>query len=165
MKPLLKLRKFAEKRPDLAKARVLTLTLGYRYLVAAGKAAENRFVFEASPRFPLPGRVLLTDRNRGELRFVAGNFSWRYRNRLTLERSISVKSYSFSPYLRGEGFYDSNYNKWSATASSAGGIFPIGKHAELEPYFQHQNQTVYTPNRQIETFGLKLSLYFREERR
>lgn len=164
VRPLLRLRKFVERRPDLSKLRVLTLTMGYRYLVSSGNAAENRFVFEASPRFPFAAKILLTDRNRSELRIIAGSFSWRYRNRLTLERPMSTRSYSFSPYIRGEGYYDSKYDKWSATTLSAGAIFPIRKHAELEPYYEHQNQSGCRPNQQAETLGLKLSLYFRQQK-
>lgn len=160
VRPLLRLRKFVEQRPDLSQLRALTLTMGYRYLVSPGKAAENRFVFEASPRFPFSGKILLEDRNRSELRFIAGSFFWRYRNRVTLERPLSVHLYSFSPYVRSEGFYDSRYGKWSATTLSAGAIFPIKRRAEVEPYYQHQNQSGCTPNQQAETFGLKLSLYF-----
>jgi hypothetical protein len=162
VKPLLTLRRLAEKQPDLAKSRVPTLTIGYRYFFSPGAAQENenRVVLEASPRLPVFWKVLLTERNRGQLRVIAGKFSWRYRNRLTLERAIRVSSHSFSPFLRGEGFYDSNYEKWSATALSAGAIFPVKKHIELEPCLQHQNQTASIPNRHVETLGVKFSLYF-----
>jgi hypothetical protein len=163
MKPLFRWSALAEPGSGPAKAGTVTFTMGYRYLISAGDVTENRIVLEASPKFPSIAKIVVSDRNRGELRFIAGAFSWCYRNRLTLGRAISVHSYSFSPYLRGEGFYDSKYEKWSTIALSAGAIFAIGKRGELEPYFQHQNQTGCTPNQQIETLGLKLSLYFHRE--
>ncbi|MBZ5697451.1 MAG: DUF2490 domain-containing protein [Acidobacteriia bacterium] len=160
LKPLLKLRQLTERQPDKFKSRTLNLTIGYRYLQSAGNVTENRIVLEASPRFPLVWKILVTDRNRGELRWINGGTSWRYRNRLTMEREVSVGSYAFTPYIRGEGYFDSNFNKWSATALIAGIVFPFKKHFELEPTFQHMNQTGGRANQQVETLGLTLSMYF-----
>jgi len=70
----------------------------------------------------LYGRLLATDRNLNELRFISGEFSWRYRNRLTFERPVPAWSYTFFPYLRGEGYYSSRFNKWNETSLSAGAI-------------------------------------------
>ncbi|HEY5176378.1 MAG TPA: DUF2490 domain-containing protein [Terriglobales bacterium] len=160
LKPLLRLRTAAGQQPDQSKLRTLTLSMGYRYFTSVGTAPENRIVLEASPRFPLAWKIVLTDRNRGDLRMIAGNFSWRYRNRLSVERAVFIHSYAFTPYLRAEAYYDSHYSKWSATLLTAGVSFPIKKHTELEPYYQHLNQTGRTPNQQLENIGLKLNLYF-----
>lgn len=160
VKPLLKLRAAAGQQPDRAKLRTLTLSVGYRYFTSAATAPENRIVMEASPRFPLPWKIVLTDRNRGDLRMIGGDFSWRYRNRLSVERAVLLHSYAFTPYLRAEAYYDSHYSKWSATLLTAGASFPIKKHTELEPYYQHFNQTGCMPNQQTENIGLKLNLYF-----
>lgn len=160
VRPLLKLRTAAGQPPDRAKLRTLTLSVGYRYFTSAATAPENRILLEASPRFPLAWKIVLTDRSRGDLRMIAGDFSWRYRNRLSVERAVFLHSYAFTPYLRAEAYYDSHYSKWSATLLTAGASFPIKKHTELEPYYQHFNQTGCTPNQQLENIGLKLDLYF-----
>lgn len=160
VKPLLRLRTTAGQQPDRAKLRTLTLCVGYRYFTSAATPPENRIVMEASPRFPLPWKIVLTDRNRGDLRMIGGDFSWRYRNRLSVERTVFIHSYAFTPYARAEADYDSHYSKWSATLLTAGASFPIKKHTELEPYYQHFNQTGCTPNQQTENIGLKLNLYF-----
>ncbi|MGA3055792.1 MAG: DUF2490 domain-containing protein [Candidatus Korobacteraceae bacterium] len=160
VKPLVRLRAAVGEQPDRAKLRTLTLSVGYRYFTLAGTAPENRIVMEASPRFPLAWKIVLTDRNRGDLRMIAGDFSWRYRNRLSVERAVPIHSYAFTPYARAEAYYDSYYGKWSATLLTAGASFPIKKHTELEPYYQHFNQTGCTPNQQLENIGLKLNLYF-----
>ena len=60
-------------------------------------------MIEASPRFPLPWKIVLTDRNRGDLRMIAGDFSWRYRNRLSVERAVFIHSYAFTPYAPCRG--------------------------------------------------------------
>jgi hypothetical protein len=38
--------------------------------------------------------------------------------------------------------------------------FPIGKHLEFKPYYEHQNNTGKSPNRQLNQLGLILNLYF-----
>jgi hypothetical protein len=38
--------------------------------------------------------------------------------------------------------------------------FPIRKHTEIEPYYEHQNDTSKSPNRQINALGFALNLYF-----
>jgi hypothetical protein len=115
---------------------------------------------EATPRYPLVGGALITDRNRADLRFIEGKFSWRYRNRLTVERTLTSGRIHFTPYARAEAYYDSNYNKFSRVALDAGTIFPVGEHMELEGYYEHQNDTGKSPNRQVNALGAVLTFYF-----
>src|SRR5262249_4338940 len=74
---------------DAAKGNWLTLRVGYEYFVNEGKPDENRVHVGITSRFHLPKSVLLSNRNRFEFRFINGVYSWRYRCRLTLERSFS----------------------------------------------------------------------------
>lgn len=159
-KPLFKANKGVIFQPDPSKSRPLLLRLGYRYLPSTTGPTEHRGVLEATGRYPLKSGFLFSDRNRADLRFINGEFSWRYRNRLTVERTVSILSYHFSPYVRGEVYWDSNYGKWSRTSETVGAAFPIRKHAEIEPYYEHQNDTSKSPNRQINAMGLALNLYF-----
>ncbi|WP_084080930.1 DUF2490 domain-containing protein [Edaphobacter aggregans] len=103
---------------------------------------------------------MLSDRNRADLRFIGGDFDWRYRNRLTAERTFSILSHHFTPYLRAEAYYDSNAEKWSRTAASVGSTFPIRRHSEIEAYYEHQNDTSTAPNRQVNALGIVLTMYF-----
>ena len=48
----------------------------------------------------------------------------------------------------------------SDTAIYAGCLFPIGKHVEFNPYYEHQNNTGKSPNQQLDQLGLMLNLYF-----
>jgi hypothetical protein len=36
----------------------------------------------------------------------------------------------------------------------------MGKHVELNPYYEHQNNTGKSPNQQLNQLGLILSLFF-----
>lgn len=146
---------------DDAKSRPLVMSVGYRYLPEAnGGAATNRLEPVVTSRFPVLTRALITDRNRFDLDWKNGDFTWRYRNRLQVEGPVPIGSYHLTPYASVEPFYQSQYRKWSETALYAGCIFPIRKHVQLDPYYEHQNQTGKKPNEQLNQFGFVLSLYF-----
>ena len=105
-------------------------------------------------------KILLTDRNRADLDWSKGQLNWRYRNKVTLERRVTIGSYHPAPYVAAEVYYLSQYQKWSTTALYAGSIFPAGKHVEFNAYYEHQNITSKRPNQQLNQAGLILGLYF-----
>jgi hypothetical protein len=92
-------------------------------------------------------------------------FTWRYRNKLQLERTFSVDSYHFIPYIAAEPYYVDQYHKWSTTALFAGSLFPVGKRVKFDPYFEYENNTGKKPNVQDYEFGLILDLYFSLEKK
>jgi hypothetical protein len=162
LKPLRKVNRLGLFRLDESKARFLMIRVGYRYVFPYGGDSpdENRVVVEATARYPLTHGVLVSDRNRMDLRSIGGTFSWRYRNRLTVEREFSVGRFRFSSYARGEIYYDSRYDKISRTALIAGSSFPITRHFELESYFEHQNDSGGSSNRTVNALGMVANLYF-----
>jgi hypothetical protein len=105
-KPLIKLKKVTEFDLDDSKSRLLVLETGYRYITAPDATPETRLIEAATSNFPLNGRFLLTDRNRFDLDWKNNIFSWRYRNRLTVEgtlRSTLITSSLMSrpnPFMR-----------------------------------------------------------------
>ena len=145
---------------DESKARPIIFSVGYRYLPTPDAPSENRFEPIVTFHYPLKGRVLLTDRNRADLDWKSGNFSWRYRNRVQFERSVRIHSYRLRPYVSAEFFYESEYEKWSTTAVYAGCLFRVGKHVGFDPYYEHQNNTGKSPNQQLNQLGLALNLFF-----
>ena len=96
--------------------------------------------------FPMKAALHLSDRNRADLDWKDGQFTWRYRNKLTLERTLSIYSYHLIPYIAAEPYYASQYGKWSTTALFAGCLFPVGKHVEFNTYYEHENNTGKRPN-------------------
>jgi WD40 repeat protein len=64
-----------------------------RYLPSPNKPTVNRLEPVATFHFPLMARILFTDRNRADLDWSNGSFTWRYRNRLTFERRLTIHSY------------------------------------------------------------------------
>src|ERR1039458_2143584 len=81
LKPLLHLKDIAAFDLDDSKSRPLVFSVGYRYLPQAnGAPATNRMEPVVTFRFPMKANFLLTDRNRADLDWKSGNFTWRYRS-------------------------------------------------------------------------------------
>jgi hypothetical protein len=161
LRPLRNAKRFGVIPLDESKHRVLLLRVGYRYLQSfSGDPDEHRAVIETTARSPLAGGLLLSNRVRVDLRSIDGDYSWRFRNRLSVEKDFSLGPVRINPYVRGELFYDSRYDEWSRTEWVAGTAFPIRRHFELEGYFDHQNDTGGDNNRQVDAIGMVLNLYF-----
>jgi hypothetical protein len=159
LKPLIKLKNVTKFDLDDSKARPLVLSVGYRYVPSPDRPAVQRLEPVATFHLPSPGRMLISDRNRFDLDWSNGSFTWRYRNRLTLERRVTIHSYHPAPYASVEAFYESKYGKVSTTAVYVGCMFPLGKHFELDPYYEHENNTGKSPNQQVNAAGLILNLH------
>jgi Protein of unknown function (DUF2490) len=160
LKPLLKLERTTLFDLDDSKSRPLVFSVGYRYLPSPNASAENRLEPALTFHFPMKAGLLLTDRNRADLDWQSGDFTWQYRNRVQIEKRLTIHRYHPAPYGSVEFFYQSKYSKWSDTAIYAGCLFPIGKHVEFNPYYEHQNNTGKSPNSQLNQLGLILGLYF-----
>jgi hypothetical protein len=148
---------------DPAKNKMLTIRVGYRYLptLSGDDPNEKRPILEITPRFNLPWEILATDRNRFDFRFVDGKpFSWRYRNRLMFERHFFIHKFELTPYVRGEIYYDSRYDRIAKNAFTAGTILPVNKHSEFEVYYEDKRDTSSSPIFHIRGVGLILNLYF-----
>ena len=159
MKPLVKLKEITRFDLDDSKARPLILAIGYRYLSSPTSDSTSRMRLDATPHLPIKARLLLTDRNRGDLDWSGGKFTWRYRNMVSLERTLTIRSYHPIPYASAEIYYESQYGKVSTTELYVGSRFPIGKHFELTPYYEHQNNTGKKTNSQLHGVGLIFDIY------
>lgn len=160
LKPLARLKNIPIFDPDDSKGRLLQLFAGYRYVPSPDKPSVQRMEVGFISNFPLPARILLSDRNRADLDWSNGQFTWRYRNLAKFQRAISIRSYKPAPYAAVEFFYQSQYEKWSTTALYAGCLFPLPKHFSLDAYYEHQNITGKHPNQQLNEFGLILNMHF-----
>jgi hypothetical protein len=145
---------------DDTRSRFLVLENGYRYLTAPGAAPENRMLTAVTFNLPLAAGIRLSDRNRADLDWKNGIFTWRYRNKLSPGRTFAIRSYQFIPYVAAEPYYESQYGKWSTTALYVGSLFPVGKHVQFNSYFEHENNTGKHPNQQVNAVGLALYVCF-----
>ena len=82
---------------------------------------EHRILTEQTLRKLLPGDLLLSDRNREDFRFISGDFSFRYRNRVTIEREVHLfKGRNITPYASAEMFYDTRSSAWNRNGLAVG---------------------------------------------
>ena len=161
LRPFRERKRLAGFRLDESKNRFLLLRVGYRYLNSfSGDPDEHRVVFEATARYPLMGGVLVSNRGRIDARFIDGEYSWRFRSRLSVEKEFAIGPVRMNPYARGEVFYDSRFDAWSRTEWIGGSAFPLNRRVELEGYFDYQHDTGGDPNRQVHAVGTVLNLYF-----
>jgi hypothetical protein len=160
IKPLIKLKRITAFDLDDAKKKTSVLEAGYRIITAPNEPDENRFMPIATFHFPTVASILATDRNRADLDWKAGAFTWRYRNKLSLQRSFAIHSYHITPVLSAEPYYTSQYSKWSTTDLYADCLFPLGKHVQFDVYYEHENNTGKKPNSQDNYIGLKADFYF-----
>ena len=100
----------------------------------------------------------MSNRARGEFRFVNGAYSWRYRNQMKFDKDFQVRHYALTAYTSAEAFYDSTTNRWDRFRFTGGMLFPIGKRFAVEPYYTRQIATHSQP-RNINVLGLTLQLY------
>ena len=144
------------------KSKYLTLGVGYRYIPTFGKPTENRVQVELTPRFDLPGSILLSNRFRVDIREIGGKWSWRYRQRLIAERNFKVKAVHLAPYAMGELYYDDRYAIWNKNTYESGVTIGVRRWLDLKPYFAHSNDSRNSiPH--VNALGLTGSIYFRNK--
>jgi len=150
-------------RADVYRNKYFTFRAGYRYrtsLTPGASVSENRGIVEVTSRYHLPWQLVVSDRNRGEFRFIKGQaFSTRYRNRLQLERDIKYGAFVFTPYAYDEIFYDTRYGQWTPNRYAFGVQLPIGAHVVLQPYYLRQNGNRSNPPH-VNVFGFTFNLFY-----
>ena len=151
------------------------LRAGYRFGSSIGSNdepfKEHRLLTEQTLRKLLPGGLLLSDRNREDFRFVDGDFSFRYRNRVTIEREFHLlKRRTVTPYVSGEIFYDTRYQTWNRNRLGVGVQTslrrgPIRKlllprrQIILDLYYMRQNDS-RSEIQHVNGIGAALAFYF-----
>jgi hypothetical protein len=158
----------------------LILRGGYRYGRAIGNNdngfREHRLLADQILRKLLPGDLLLTDRNREEFRFITGDFSFRYRNRVMIEREFQwanvplLKGRTITPYVSGELSYDTRYGVWNRNRYAIGMIQSLKRGPilrkllpkrgmNLDIYLMRQNDSRSSPAH-VNALGAALVFYF-----
>jgi len=152
----------------------LILRAGYRYgfsLTEVVPFREHRPILAQTFRHQLPLAILLSDRNREEFRVVNGDFSFRYRNRVTLEREFLLPGRSLTPYGSVEVYHDSRFIAWNRNRLTAGvqvqlkKALPLlrlvtpRKQVILDVYYTEQNDSRSQPHH-LHAIGIALGLHF-----
>lgn len=117
----------------------LSIVPAYRhtwsYPTPIKRSQENRYFVDVTPRVPLPKGFTLLDRNRGEVRDINDQVSWRYRNRVQLEKALTWHEHEITPYIASEFHYESRYHTWNRKMIWAGTRVPVHKHVTLDLHY------------------------------
>ena len=151
------------------------LRTGYRFGTSVGQTGEpfkeHRLLTEQTLRKLLPGGLMLSDRNREDFRFVNGDFSFRYRNRVTLEREFHLfRKRPVTPYVSGEIFYDTRSSAWNRNRFGAGVQISLRRSSVLKMlmpkhqvildlYYMRQNDS-RSDSPHVNAAGAALTFYF-----
>jgi hypothetical protein len=102
---------------------------------------------------------------------VNGEFSARYRNRVTLEREFKLLNRRITPYGSAEVYYDSRFKTWNRNRLSVGtqialkhgapliSLIHPKKQLVLDLYLMRQNDSRSQPSR-VRALGMAFSIYF-----
>lgn len=161
----------AIKRPHLrnvdpSKEHAYVFDVGYEYLDTQDDGTpkyENRLKAQATGRHRPSASILIEDRNRFEFRWVDGDYSSRYRNRLRVEADMHHNNFRYSPYVTAEVFYSWATNSWNEQRYSIGIQWPYKQRWLLDTYYLRQNCTTCDPAH-LNVGGLSLSVFFGTQR-
>lgn len=125
--------------------RYLSARVGYRFLWSlsdrgdSDQYREHRIVAEATPRTYVVAGIKAYDRNRFDLRIINGEVSWRYRNRIRVERAFDFsRQRALTPYVMTEFGYDSRYDEFNRVRLQAGGEYQFSPALWLDLYYVRQ---------------------------
>lgn len=102
------------------------------------QSTEHRLFADLTPRAPLKLGIQFSDRNRIEWRNINDRVSWRYRNRLQLERAFTIGERKITPYISGESMYDTRFDTWNRNQLYIGARVPIVNHFTFDGFYMRQ---------------------------
>lgn len=151
---------------DADKQHVLVIGATYEYSHAAESGAitnEHRVMLDATGRYAFFYKLLTSDRNRFEFRWVNGSYRFRYRNRFMIERPVAIRKLELTPYGSAEAYWDGRYGKWSQFKFTAGVQIPFIRRSSVDLYYERQH-CVTCADSQTNIYGITLNLYLRRKK-
>ena len=102
---------------------------------------EHTLMLDGTLRHPVGNAFLLSDRNRLEFRWVNRAYRFRYRNRLRLERSVTLLEKEVMPHVSAEAFWDSRQQRFNQFRYRTGVEVPLRGPFSLELAYERQRCT------------------------
>ena len=156
---------------DTDKRHVLVVGAGYEYARSTERGEttkEHKIMLDATVRWAFKGKFLLSNRNRFEIRWVNGDAHFRVRERLKLERPLTLPVKYFrrriTPFGTGEAFWDQRYKKWNIFRYGGGFETPLLRRTTLDFIYERMRcVTCVDPDTNI--FTMRLNLYLRRKKK
>lgn len=116
-------------------------TVELRQVVSGAGLVEHRYIPTLTQIVPVATRLELRNRIRAELRDVAGNWSRRYQDRVTLLRTLTIDGHDMQPYGHVALSYDSRYSALTRREGALGVRIPLTNGASLDPFLMRQTDS------------------------
>jgi hypothetical protein len=123
-----------------------------------GTYTETAVVVEPTARLYITEKILLVDRNRFEIRRLNGEGSWRYRNRIRVERLMVTELVTFSPYISFEALYDSREQTFNRLRTQAGAEWKLSEIVVLDTYYLYQSDSRSSPEH-LHVLSVSLTMF------
>jgi hypothetical protein len=154
----------AKVRYDDERMKFLRFRTGVRYFGYADSETKDewRIIAELTPRVHFGHEILLAFRNRLDLRWINGEYSWRYRPRLWLERECKIGQHHLAlvPFASVEWYWDSRPDDWNRTLLKLGTGVAVKKWFAPEIYWAHQTDDASSGEMITDALGIILAFYF-----
>jgi len=142
--------------------RHFTLQPYYQYSVSDSFSGlltpENRLALAITVSVPWR-RWRLSDRNRGERRFLVNGQAWRYRNRVEFRRPIAIVREQLSVFAWDEVYYSSRVGRWYRNRLALGAGRRLTREISIDLFYVHQNDGYSRPGN-LNGVGMSLSTQF-----
>ena len=148
---------------DTDKQHVLVVRVGYEFRHGGEEELDTNTHtgrVDGTFRWGFPKKILMTDRNRGELRWVDGDPSFRYRNRLQFERPFTLFKRKVAPYGSAEAYWDSRFRSWNKFRYTGGVEFHAFWKATVDLYFTRE-RCVTCPDPHTDIIGVNTKFFFK----
>jgi hypothetical protein len=127
----------------------LSGSMQYRYILSdpteRRHSQEHRFYLDVTPRAALGKGFTLVNRTRAEYRQISGVVSGRFRDRLQLEKRVSLHEQTLTPYVAAETYFDTRTHTLSRNQVFLGSRLPVSKHLTFDGFYMHQWDAHVTP--------------------
>ena len=141
-----------------------SLRAGARYISKQAEppdSNETRVVLDAKWFHELGNDWLLTDRNRLDIRWLenADEASYRYRNRIQLEKPFSVGAMTWTGFGSYEFYFDTRFDAWQRNRAILGVSIPLGSRASVDIFYGYHAES--KPKiEHADAVGIAFGIYF-----
>jgi hypothetical protein len=164
IRPLVRNMIFDDEENDNEKKYMLSFAANYEFSRTFGSSTiknEQRIMLDATPRYKLPGRILLENRVRSEFRWRDdGVYDYWFRTRLRVEKTFRLRKLRFAPYVYVEPMWTKYESAWNRNLLSAGvEVAVIRKRARVDLSYLRKNcDTCSQPD--VNAIGINFLLFF-----
>jgi hypothetical protein len=158
--------KWVHVRKDSLPGKFLWIRFGYQYSATPPSAEdpfkESMLVTEANARFYLPWKMLLTAKNRFDLRFETDDFNMRYRPRVAVERDFKTEFMTFTASGFADYFVNFGNSQLNRLRTQLGVEIRVTKHMNYEVFWNHQFANA-PEVQEVDAFGMAVKLYLNKK--